>query len=104
MLISQTKYSAGDIVTFKLVNGDEIIAEVTDSTMAGWTVKRPCTVVPSQQGIGLLQSMFTANLDASIELNKQHVMLHAETMQELRSHYIRTTTGIETPAKQGIIR
>lgn len=103
MLNTQNNYGKGDIVAFKLVNGDEIIAEVHESNMSGWTVKRPCTVMPSQQGIGLMQSLFTGKTEKTIELSKQHVMLHAETIEEIRSHYIKTTTGIDTAPQQRIV-
>jgi uncharacterized protein YijF (DUF1287 family) len=46
MLINkQSSYSNGDIVSFKLANGDEIIAEVVEVTDTGWIVKKPCVVV-----------------------------------------------------------
>ena len=102
MLLSQSNYSKGDIVSFKLVNGDEILAEIVETNMAGWVLRRPCTIVPSPQGIGLMQSLFTGKTE-KIELSKQHVMMHAESIEEIRSHYIRTTSGIETVPQKGII-
>lgn len=103
MLINKG-YSNGDIVSFKLVNGDEIIARITECNGNGWKVERPCTVVPSQQGIGLMQSMFSADLNTPIELTKEHVMMHAPVISQLESHYIQTTTGIETVPKGSIIK
>lgn len=97
------QYSAGDIVSFKLVNGDEMIAEILEINVTGWTIKKPCIVVPSQQGIGLMQALFTGNVDKPINLEKSHVLLHSETIPEMNSHYIRTTTGIDVGVKKGII-
>ena len=92
MLITKP-LDVGDIATFKLVNGDEIVAEITQTNHSGWSVKRPCTVVPSPQGIGLLQSLFTGNLE-SIQLDKQHVIMYAKTIDEIVKHYLSTTSGI----------
>lgn len=103
MLINKG-YSNGDIVAFKLVNGDEVVARIADSDGNGWKVERPCTVVPSPQGIGLMQSMFSADLNTPIELTKEHVMMHAPVISQLESHYIQTTTGIETVPKGSIIK
>jgi hypothetical protein len=97
------EYQKGDLVSFKLVNGDEIVARITESTTTGWSVSKPCTVIPSQQGLGLLQSLFSADINKDIVLKREHVMLHSPTIQALESHYIKTTTGIETVSKGSII-
>lgn len=103
MLINKG-YSVGDIVSFKLVNGDEIVAKIAESDGDNWKVERPCTVVPSQQGIGLMQSLFSADLNTPIEIRREHVMMHAPVVSQLESHYIQTTTGIETVPKGSIIK
>ena len=104
MLVSNsTKYASGDVVSFKMVNGDEVVAKVLESTDDGWQVSAPCTVMPSQQGIGLMQSLFSAKEDCKVFINKQHVMFHAESLEQMRVHYIKTTTGVDVIAKPGII-
>lgn len=102
MLVNQ-KYASGDVVSFKLVNGDEIVAKVVEETDAGFSVAAPCNVVPSPQGLGLIQSLFSAKEDAKIFLNRQHVMFHAESLEQMAAHYLKTTTGIEIQVKPGII-
>jgi hypothetical protein len=102
-MLEKQGYNKDAIVTFKLVNGDEIIAKVIEETATGFTVSKPCTIMPSQQGIGLIQSMFTSDLNKSIHLDKQHVMMHAPTMDDVKNHYIKTTTGIEPVTAGGII-
>ena len=96
-------YSAGDIVSFKIVNGDEIVAKIVETTVSGWLVSRPCTVVPSQQGIGLMQSLFSADINTDVELKREHVMMHAPVIKQLEDHYLTTTTGIKTVSKGPII-
>lgn len=100
MLINKG-YSAGDIVCFKLV-GEEVIAKIVEETADGYVVSKPCTVVPSQQGIGLMQSLISADINNSVTLNKSHVIMHSPVITDIENHYIRTTTGIQ-PAKSGII-
>jgi hypothetical protein len=102
-MLEKQGYAKDTIVTFKLVNGDEIIAKVFEETANGFTVNKPCTIMPSQQGIGLIQSMFTSDLNKSIQLDKQHVMMHAPTVDDVKNHYIKTTTGIEPVTAGGII-
>ena len=88
-----TKYDKDTLVSFKLVNGDEVIAKIVDETAAEFVVSKPMIVVPSQQGIGLMQSLFTSDLNKSIHLDKRHVMLHSQTSGELVNHYLETTSG-----------
>jgi hypothetical protein len=102
MLVSQ-KYASGDVVSFKMVNGDELVAKVLEETDTGFSVSAPCTVMPSQQGLGLMQSLFSAKEDAKVFLSKQHVMFHAESLEQMKAHYLKTTTGIEIQVKPGII-
>ena len=102
MLVTN-KYAEDDIVTFKIVNGDEIVAKIVEESDDAFTVIKPCTVMPSQQGLGLLQSLFTSDLNKSIRLEKRHVMMHAPTVKDVQNHYIKTTTGIEPVGAGGII-
>jgi hypothetical protein len=102
MLVTN-KYDQDDIVTFKIVNGDEIVAKIVEESDDAFTVIKPCTVMPSQQGLGLLQSLFTSDLNKSIRLEKRHVMMHAPTVKDVQNHYIKTTTGIEPVSAGSII-
>lgn len=94
MLVSN-KYPEGSIVTFKLVNGDEVVAKVIDETALSFTVVAPYTVMPSQQGIGILPSLFTTEPDSEITISRSHIMLHAPTFSHMVNHYLHTVTGIE---------
>jgi hypothetical protein len=102
MLINRG-YSTGDIVCFKIVNGDEIVAKILETTDAGFVIERPCTVIPSAKGIGLMQSLISADINKSTTLKNEHVMMHAPVINDIQNHYLRTTTGIEPITKGGII-
>ena len=102
MLVTN-KYDKDDIITFKIVNGDEIVARIVEEQDGAFIVVKPCTVMPSQQGLGLMQSLFTSDLSKNITLDKKHVMMHSPTVKDVQNHYIKTTTGIEPVSKGGII-
>jgi hypothetical protein len=102
-MLANKKYQQDDIVSFKIVNGDEIVAKIVEETDSGYVISKPCTVMPSQQGLGLLQSLFTGDLNKTITLDKKHVMLSALTIKDVENHYIKTTTGIEPVTSGGII-
>lgn len=103
MLVSKSKYSEGDIVSFKLVNGDEIVAKVVEQTDSKFVVSKPLTVIPQQKGLMLIQSLFSADIEDDIEIERSHVMLHTKSADEVNAYYIQTTTGIEAVPQSAII-
>ena len=104
MLISKsTKYNANALVTFKLANGDELVGRVSEETDTHYHIERPCTVVPSQKGIMLIASLFTADPAMDITISKSHVLFHAPSAREVQDYYIKTTTGIESINPGGIV-
>lgn len=102
MLVSRG-YQEGDIVSFKLITGDEIVARIIDSGPNGFEIAKPCTVMPGPQGMGLIQSLFTADADVNVVLQKEHVIMHAPAIDAMQKHYIKTTTGIEPVTRGSII-
>lgn len=102
MLVSKG-YTSGDIVSFKLITGDEIVARIAAVAPNGFEVSKPCTVMPSPQGMGLIQSLFTAEADVNVVLQKEHVIMHAPAIDAMQKHYIKTTTGIEPVTRGSII-
>jgi hypothetical protein len=100
MLINKG-YSTGDIVSFKISNGDEIVAKIVEERTDAFVVSKPCTIIPSERGLGLMQSLFSAEVNTDMTLQKIHVILHAPSVKDLQNHYIRTTTGIETVTDLG---
>jgi len=102
-MLVKPNYTTGDIVSFKLVNGDEILARVEGTTNQGWTLSKPLNVVPSSQGIGLMQSMMAMDIEHTVELFSSAVMMHTPVVKELSDHYILTTTGIQPVTRGSII-
>jgi hypothetical protein len=101
MLINKG-YSSGDIVCFKIATGEEIVAKIVETLGDGFVVNRPCTLMPGPQGIGLMQSLISADINTNVTLKSEHIIMHGPVITDIENHYIRTTTGIQ-PAKSGII-
>lgn len=102
-MLATKGYSKDQIVSFKLVNGDEVVAKFVSAENGKFTLSKPCTIMPSNRGLGLIQSVMTSDLNTTIELDSQHVMMHAPTIKEVVDHYIQTTTGITPVSAGGII-
>jgi hypothetical protein len=83
------------VYTFKIANGDELVARITAEDNTTYTVGRPLTVVPGREGIQMIFSLFTADPDKNVTINKQQVSLIALSRDEVQDSYIEATTGIK---------
>jgi hypothetical protein len=83
------------VYTLKISNGDELIAKIIADEFDQYVLSSPMTVLPSSQGIQLVPSLFTAESDAKIKVNKSNVSMMADTRAEVRDSYIEATTGIK---------
>jgi hypothetical protein len=89
------KVELDQIYTFKIANGDEIVARITAQDDATYTINRPLTVVPGREGIQMIFALFTANPDKSVTVNKSQVSMIAISRDEVQDSYVEATTGIK---------
>jgi len=89
------KVELDQVYTIKIANGDEIVSRITAETDTTYTVTRPLTVVPGPQGINMMNSLFTADPDTTVTINKQQVSLIAASREEVCDSYLEATTGIK---------
>ena len=71
------------------------MSRITAETDTTYTVTRPLTVVPGPQGINMMNSLFTADPDKTVTINKQQVSLIAVSREEVCDSYLEATTGIK---------
>lgn len=100
MLIEKSKYELGEVISFKTVTGDEIVGTLVfiekglNGNDKSYTLNKPCIVITSQEGLGLIQAMF--GLDPDLEnliLRDQHVIFVCRTHEQMKKHYISVTTA-----------
>jgi len=89
------KIELDQVYTLKIANGDEIVARITAEDDTTYTAAKPLTVVPGPQGINMMNSLFTANPDKSVTINKQQVSIIAPSRDEVCDSYLEATTGIK---------
>ena len=95
--------STGNVYTFKLNSGEELVTKVTKTDNEWITVQDPVSIAPGPQGMGLVPSMFTADPGGEIKLNTKSVSLFALTDDNVKMKYIEATTGIKVPEKKIIL-
>ncbi len=96
MLLNKA-YTQGDVITFKLTNGEEVIARYQGETMTDFIVSKPVTLTPTPQGsLGMIPSMFSVDLGSgNINLQRSAVAMSATTRKEVSDEYTRGTSGIK---------
>ena len=92
MLISKG-FSNGDIVSLKLINGDELIARFESETADDITIDRPLALTMSREGLGMIPWMMLGD-KSSITLKKSHVFAVVSSQKDAADQYMQGTTGI----------
>ena len=93
----------GKVFTFKLNSGEELIAKIVEITRDNIVLEEPVSIAPSQQGMGLVPSMFTADPKGKFTLNTNSISLYAETEDNVKMKYLEATTGIKVPEKKIVL-
>jgi hypothetical protein len=91
---------ADEIYTFKLITGEEMVAKVVELHTDHIVVKHPISTVISPQGLQMLPSLFSANTEKTVQINKSSCAMVAETRDDVRDSWIQATTGIAPVRKQ----
>lgn len=86
--------SIGEVVTMKLVTGEEIIGKLASETDTHYNIARPLTLVAGPKGLGLQPWLFTVDTEKTIKFPKDKVIVIDSTMKEMADSYLTGTTGI----------
>jgi hypothetical protein len=91
------------VYTFKLNSGEELIAKVLQAGGDFIIIEEPVSIAPTQQGMQMIPSVFTANPKGEFKLNTTSIALYAETDDSVRMKYLEATTGIKVPDKKIVL-
>lgn len=90
-----------EIYTFKLVTGEEVVAEVKSVEDDHYIISKPTTIMPNQQGaMQMVPSAFTMELESDVLINTSAIAMIFEANESVKASYKKATTGIEVPDKK----
>lgn len=92
MLINKG-FSSGDIISLKLINGEELIARFDEESTEIIKVLKPLCVTLNGQGLGMMPWMFLGN-SKEVTLKKSHVFAIMASKADAASQYRQNTTDI----------
>jgi len=94
-MLIQKNYNKGDVVSFKLNNGEEVISRIDEENDDHYMLNKPMVLIPGpNNGLGLAPLMFSVDPKEMVRLNKQSIATQAKTVSEISSQYLQQTTGI----------
>lgn len=94
-MLLQKNYNKGDVVTFKLQNGEELITRIEEETEDFYLLNKPMVLIPGpNNGLGLAPMLFSVDAKEFVRLNKQSITMQAKTVQDIANQYLQQTTGL----------
>ncbi len=93
MLINKKAFSQGDVVSLKLVNGDEIIARYESDDNDSIKISKPMALTMGPQGLGMVPWVFLGEPE-SFTLKRDHIFVMVASKKDAGDQYIQKTTGI----------
>jgi hypothetical protein len=102
MFLEKSKFAIGDVISLKMMSGEEVIGKLIKEDMSTLTIARPLSIAMTPKGPGLAPVMFTVSPEAEYTINKSVIVFQGETMKEIGEQYVFQTTGIQ-PVSAGSI-
>lgn len=85
----------GEVITFKLTSGEELIAKLVEDGPAYYKLSRPMVIGMSPQGPALMPYLFTVNPEKDVKLLKGVVAMAEATDKPFANQFIEQTSGIK---------
>jgi hypothetical protein len=92
----ETPAKLNDVVTIKMIGGDEIVGRLNDERMDDYIeLNKPHIVMMAQQGFGLMPYILTAGPDVKAKIDRRHVITIVKTLDQVAKQYMKQSTGLE---------
>jgi len=96
--------TANSIYTFKLNSGEEMVTKVLEVEDTFFLIEKPVSIAPGKNGMQMIPSAFTMELEKPVRLNISAVTMIFETNPEVQASYKTATTGIVQPTEKRILQ
>lgn len=107
-MLIETQIKPNDIVSLKLINGEEIIAKVVDNEGLTITVTKPLTLMLGRDpktgnpGIQMAPIWFLgADIDQKFPIMKSNIVCMVKSSPEAVKGYAAQTSGLAIPSNSG---
>jgi len=93
IMLIEKPIANGDVVSLKIINGDELIARYESETADEIKINRPLALSAGPQGLGMMPWIFLGDKE-TISIKKSHVFVIVPSKKDAADQYMQGTTGI----------
>lgn len=104
MLLQKSKFDEGDVISLKLITGEELLGKYVSEDMMEIVLAKPLVLALSKNGPAMAPIMMTADPDKDYAINKSAVITKALTDKGISDQYTYQTTGIQPVSAGSIIK
>ena len=97
------KYKDGDLITLKLMHGEEVIGTLQSQTETTLEIKKSLTLMQGPQGLAFGTFFSTADQDKDISLAKDKIQCISVVNDKISAEYKKVFTTVVVPDKPKII-
>ena len=97
------KFKEGNLITLKLVSGEEVIAKFKTLTSDYISIEKALVLMQGPQGLAFGTFFSTAEQKEPININKDMITSIANINDKIKSEYERIFSTIKAPDKPKII-
>lgn len=94
MMLIDKGISIGEVISLKLISGEEILAKLVEETDTEYKISKPLVLSVGQQGLGMIPFLFTVNPDKDLKISKSSVIVVTNTDKQFADQYLQGITGI----------
>ena len=105
MLINKklARPKAGEVATFRVTTGEEVIGKVVDIDGEDMLVSRPLTLTSTSQGVSFMPVTMLGDPDGEVIYHLTHVVAFMTTRETAQKSYEQAVSGIEIAPASAIL-
>lgn len=96
-MLIEKPIDADDVISIKLVTGEEVIARFAQETATDLVVERPMSLGMSERGLQLMRWIVSSDSNR-VKIKLSAVMAYSPTTDALQRGYLEQTSGIKIVA------
>tara|TARA_Y100000817_G_C16356320_1_gene323893 strand:+ start:183 stop:488 length:306 start_codon:yes stop_codon:yes gene_type:complete len=96
-------YKDGDLITLKLMHGEEVISTLQSQTETAISITKALTLMQGPQGLAFGTFFSTADQQKAITVAKDKIQCISVINSKIEEEYKRVFSAIKTPDKPKII-
>ena len=96
-------YKENDIVSLKLVSGEEVLGKFKSGDGDIITIEKPIVMMQGPQGLAFGNFFATSKQENGVTISSQQIIAHDFTGDKVKDEYVRVTSNVVQAPKPKII-